>query len=712
MPIPLLQPPPCFLRWRDELAVTRAGQSDAEGYLIEDPVTGKFHRLGRRECLIAMQLDGSTTLAVCAANAAQQNPTLQLSPESLEALERWLLSSGLVEAWIQGQRRTLSLPTGDAASQSILCWRVSLGSPDRWLRHVTPWLSWLFTWPAVLVGLVLMLVALVAVAVQGRSFTHSLDLVWHPDQHWRLLLCWLILKVFHELGHGVACQRFGGEVREWGVTFMYFAPVPYVDVTSSWRMTSRWQRIAIAAGGMYLEWLIAVIAVAAWFVSDDSAVQQSAVYIASLASVSTLLFNANPLFRFDGYFILTDLIHWPNLSTQGQLLSKAWLRRWWLGTPPASVALSPRATQIATLYGLAAWAWRTFMVVSMSILAIVMYDAIGILLVGFMLLTGFVQPWLRTRKKLATLPGVPTTDRRHFWRRAALTAVALIVVGCLPWWGSVTAPGIVQPIELTVVRTPAKGFVAELHIVDGQSVAAGQVLAVLRNEALVVELEQLEQSERLGEVRVRAYRQRRELVAMQAEEGKLIALREQLADQRRKVDALTIRAPQAGRVIGRQLDDLPGSYLNEGAELCAITGDELEVLLAIADYDLSAFRDKLGTTIEVSLPGGRRSGRLTSVDPRATRQPHDPALVAPLGGPLPAVKKSTEEQANDAGHHWELLRPHFVGHVTLAAIDEPPLGIGQRATAQFRPFDHRVFDELARGWDRWLDQMRAEHGAQ
>ncbi|MBL8827747.1 MAG: biotin/lipoyl-binding protein [Planctomycetaceae bacterium] len=709
MAFPLLQPPPCFLRWRDELIVTRAGTQEQDGYLIEDPVTGKFHRLGQTEYAIAMQLDGSRLIAEAAKRVSTQPGDRALEPAALESLERWLMSAGLVDALIQGQRRTLARPASGAAAQSILCYRWSWGNPDRWLRSVTPWLSWLFAWPVVVVGAVAMLVAAITVAMHGAQFTASLDQVWHADQHIRLLLCWIFLKVCHELGHGVACQRFGGDVRECGLTFMYFAPVPYVDVTSSWRMTSRWQRIAIAAAGMYVEWLIAAGAVGVWLWSTNSAVQQSAVYIASLASVATLLFNANPLFRFDGYFILTDLLDWPNLSAQGQLLSRAWFAQWWFGTPLPNVALSPRAKRIVTGYGIAAWCWRVMMMVSMSVLAVIMYDAVGVLLVGVTTVAGLIQPWFKRRQQLATLPVATTRHWGRFWTRLTLTAVVLVGLACVPWWGTVSAPGVVQPVDLAVVRTPCGGFVEQLEVVDGQPVVADQVLAVLSNDALRLELEQLEQSERLALVKLRSLRQRRELVEMQAEEGKLAALREQLADVRRRVAALTIRAPSAGKVIGRTLHDLPGSFLKEGAELCAIAGSELEVLVAIADQDISTFRDRLGTAIDVRLPSETRSGELRSLDPRASRVPHDRSLIAPQGGPLPATKVSQPADAPNA-EPWELLRPHFVGRIALSANDEQSLGIGQRVTARFRPLDVSVFEHLWRGWQRWLDRMRSEHG--
>jgi putative peptide zinc metalloprotease protein len=708
MAFPLLQPPPCFLRWRDELIVTRAGSHSGDGFLIEDPVTGKFHRLGPAEYAVASALDGSLLMPQAAARVAKQDPSLRLAAPALEALEKWLMSAGLVDALIQGQRRTLARPTAGPAAQSILCWRWSWGNPDSWLQSVTPWMAWIFSWPVVVVGALAMLVAAITVAVHGDEFGKSLDQVWHPDQHVRLLLCWIFLKVFHELGHGVACQRWGGDVRECGVTFMYFAPVPYVDVTSSWRMPSRWHRIAIAAAGMYVEWLIAAGAVGVWLWSTNSAVQQSAVYIASLASVATLLFNANPLFRFDGYFILTDLLNWPNLSSQGQLLSNAWFARWWFGTPLPSVALSPRAVRVVTAYGIAAWCWRVMMMVSMSIVGVIMYDAIGLLLIGLMLVTSVIQPWLKRRAQLAASPQPSSRHWGRFWVRLAFTAAVLIAVACVPWWGTVSAPGVVQPVDLTVVRAPCGGFIEQLEVVDGQTVAAGQVLAVLSNRALALELEQLEQSEKLAEAKLRSLRQRRELVEMQGEEGKLAALREQLHDVRRRVDALTIRASTAGRVVGRTLDDLPGSYLKEGAELCAIAGDELEVLVAIADHDIGPFRQRLGESIDIVLPGGTQSGQLRSLDPRASRVPHDRSLIAPQGGPLPATK--TAQPVENGADPWELITPHFVGRVTLVSDDELPLGIGQRATARFRPFEVSVLDELWRGGERWLDRMRSEHG--
>ena len=223
------------------------------------------------------------------------------------------------------------------------------------------------------------LAAVWRLAMHWTEFAASLQRVLCPDQHFVLAACWLFLKLAHELGHGIASKRFGGDVREFGVAMIFFAPVPYSDVTASWRCT-RWERMAVAAAGMYFEWIVALVAVAVWCSSASPAVRQVCVYVVSLATLTTILFNANPLCRMDGYYLLSDFLGWPNLAAQGQSISQGWLSWLFLGRPlPAADAAGPR--YLATgCYGVAARLWRSLSLLTMAVLVVLVYEGMGILL--------------------------------------------------------------------------------------------------------------------------------------------------------------------------------------------------------------------------------------------------------------------------------------------------------------------------------------------
>ena len=143
-------------------------------------------------------------------------------------------------------------------TSTILYFRIPFGSPDAWVKRITPYLTWLFTLPTLICILLIAAITAASIAADFSAFTASFSEVFAPDHTWRMLACWIALKAIHELGHAVACRRFGGEVRDCGVAFFFLAPAPYVDVTSCWRFHSKWERIVVALAGMYVEFIAAL----------------------------------------------------------------------------------------------------------------------------------------------------------------------------------------------------------------------------------------------------------------------------------------------------------------------------------------------------------------------------------------------------------------------------------------------------------------------
>ena len=197
--------------------------------------------------------------------------------------------------------------------------------PDRWLSKLSPHTNWLFSAPMTALGMLLITAGMIVAIVRWNELVDSSQLVFARN-NWLLMgVAWLVLKVAHELAHALACKRQGGEVREAGLVFVLFAPAAYVNVTSAWRFPCKWQRVHVAAAGMYVELVLAALAVMAWNHVDSIVLRHLLFNIILMASFTTLVFNANPLMRFDGYYILSDLLEIPN-SAPGTVrdLSSGW----------------------------------------------------------------------------------------------------------------------------------------------------------------------------------------------------------------------------------------------------------------------------------------------------------------------------------------------------------------------------------------------------
>jgi putative peptide zinc metalloprotease protein len=309
--------------------------------------------------------------------------------------------------------------------------------------------------------------------------------VFAPDNWLWLMAAWMLLKVVHETAHGLVCQRYGGSVRETGVILAFFAPLAYVDVSSCWRFSSRWQRIHVAAAGMSVELLLASAAVLGFGVVDSDVGAHLLYNVIVMASVSTLLFNANPLMRFDGYYIMSDLLEIPNLYTRASEAVGQLLQRILLGQHSSAPTISGKQIAVLRCYGIAAVCWRLLICSTMLIAASVMFHGAGVALAVAGMIAWFGMPVWKTLKQVRQ---VGQAAPLRLMRAGVITlAFCGLVAGFLfglPVPFSTTAPGIVSLPEGCRVHSDVSGFIQTLQVVDGQQVVAGELLLTLRNEEI------------------------------------------------------------------------------------------------------------------------------------------------------------------------------------------------------------------------------------
>lgn len=660
------------VRLRPDLRISATAD---DAFVLEDPVRNQFYRLGKAEYLAASQLDGAI-------------------PPAAESLVQWLLSAGLAEiksaaGW------TRPVQSEPAKRFDLSYMRIPLARPDKAVAAAAQWFGWLFSLQALLIAATLWVLAALTVAANWTAFSASLQRVLCPDQHFALIICWLVLKVIHEAGHAIACRRLGGEVREIGFALVFFVPVPYTDVSSSWRFGSRWERMAVAAAGMYAEALVALVAVGVWWMSPEASVRQLCVYMASLATVSTILFNANPLCRLDGYYLLSDLLSWPNLAAHGQRIVAAAGSKVLGGGAVDLSEIQPQRRIAAFCYGMATALWRVITLSTLAALAILSYEGFGLVLVASIAAV-WVGRAFRGSQRAQRVPWIPLVVR------GTLLALGIVGISLLPWPTTVTAPGVVEMRERHVVRASAAGHVAELRVADGQWVGAGQTLAVLRNDELRLELDRLTATRDQSFVKQRALRSKRQLVELQVEELRQQTVEKQIAEAQSKLDSLTIRAPADGRVVARRLADLAGGFLSEGDELCMIVGTECEFVVAIAERDLPAFQVAANKSVDIHLTGRRIIGEMAEVEPNASTNLAQPILGAHAGGPLAL---QIEGDASASADSWTLTEPRVTGCIHFAPGTTELLP-GQRGYVAIKRPGDRFGSAFMRQMRAWWNGLR------
>jgi putative peptide zinc metalloprotease protein len=433
---------------------------------------------------------------------------------------------------------------------------------------------------------------------------------------------------------------------------------------------------------MYVELMVAAVAALMWSVSGPGAVSDLCFNVLLMAGVSTLLFNANPLMRFDGYYILSDLVGLPNLAGLGRMAAADLARRGLLGMPSRGLHLTRRARLLVTAYGLAAWCWSLLVAASLIMGAALLFHGAGIVLAAAGVVLWWGLPLGRACRGLLRPGGLSAAHRRRGAVRLAAAAivVAILLVGLPAPWLQRT-PALVEYAPLTILRAQAPGLVSRVHVVSGQRVETGQLLVELDNEQLHQELRDLDLALEQSAGRLRTLRNREQLAALEAELAEHKNLTDRREEKRREAAHLEVDAPCPGQVLTPHPEQLVGTYADIGRELVAL-GDEdhKELVLSIDQEDIASFQKSLAQPVSARVRGlGRQSGVLYRVAPAASTRPPSEAFCANAGGPVPVT---TEDRTEDGGKVSipVFIQPRFDAAVQLTVEQSRQLRAGQRAT--------------------------------
>ena len=453
-----------------------AGRDGAPAWSIQDPVTNRFYRIGwlEFECLLRWPGDP----AAIAQDIARTTP-MAADKELVENFARFLVQNHLVRPSVQEVER-LAAQASAPGWQHWRWWlhhylfvRIPLVRPDRWLSALLPLVRPLFT-QAGLVALVLAsLLGVVLVARQWDVFAHGVMDILTPSGILGFMVAIVLSKTLHEMGHALVSTHYGVRVSHMGIALVVLWPMLYTDTSESWRLRSHRQRLAISVAGIAVEVGLAGLATLAWALMDDGPLRQAMLYLATTGWVLSLALNASPFMRFDGYFILSDLLDFPNLHERSGAAARAWLRRVLLGwNEPDLEPLAPRTRRWLVAFALCTWVYRLVVFVGIAVAVYLMFfKVLGIFLFAVEIVWFIVRPlWSEIavwRKRWAEVkPG----------RVALMRALALagLVLASVPWALDVDAPAVARPERQQVIYGPFAARVTALH--PSGAVASGTPL--------------------------------------------------------------------------------------------------------------------------------------------------------------------------------------------------------------------------------------------
>jgi putative peptide zinc metalloprotease protein len=690
-------------RLRPSAQISRQFYRGDRWYVVRDPAGNQFHRLSAPAYRFVGLLDGTRTVAEAwdlvggqlADDAPTQNEVIQILSQ-LHAAN--LLESNVTPdaAVLLRRHKKMVKQQWQGRLMNILFPRIPLWDPDsflvRWMPVVRPFLGKF----GALLWLGMIFSAIAALAPEWKQLEAQIPRAIAPGNWPFLWATFCLIKLIHELGHAFSCRRFGGECHELGLMFLVLVPAPYVDASSAWSFPNKWARVFVGAGGMIIELFVASILAWVWvFTAKGSLINGLALNAMLIASFSTIIFNANPLLRYDGYYILSDLLEIPNLRYRSTEYATGLIKRH-LFKVKLSQPLPPVGQRIwLVLYAISSSIYRMFVGIMIILMVWNQVPVLGVLMALGGVITWLAVPIVKTARYLLIEPEL---HRKRFrataWVLGAVAA-AVFLVGFVPSpvGTHFQAEAIVEPMHKNVIYTLGPGLVEEVAARDGQLLKQGDVIMKLRDRSLESDIAQTR-------ARIAAAKARKEsafndppLARIAAEEER--ALNSDLNTLQGKLEELTIKAPLDGVLIAPELKHMAGRYVPAHMEVATVatTGD-LRLAAVVDQEDAALTYLHFGDKAQVRLASQvwqTDQGVLEARTPTPIYELPHPALGDHAGGKAPVDPTDQEGK--------KLMRPQIGLWVTLK--NDGTYLPGQRAYLRFTLENKPLYWQ----WKRWVEQL-------
>lgn len=654
---------------REDLRLIEGTGADSgqRGWKIHDPMAQRYFEVDQTVVDLLAIWKGATAAQLQAHLRARSSATdpQQTVAELLQFLEHNELLAARPQATyarVNNYAQATQTSLWSRVLHGYLFFRVPLARPDRFLRRTLPLVAWAFH-PAfwAVIG-VLGLLGLFLLSRQWEAFLSTFPNMFNAAGLATYGAALVVVKALHELGHGYTAVRLGSRVSTMGVALIVMMPVLYTDTTDAWRLRSRADRVRIDVAGMAVEIMVAVLATLAWVVMPDGALRTAAFALATTGWIMSLAVNCNPFMRFDGYYLMSDLVGVPNLQERSFAMARWWTRELLFGFGDAAPEATSRARRRWFIaYAWATWVYRFFLFLGIALLVYhFFFKALGIFLFAVEIWWFILRPVWREAK-------VWYERRAEAGRRARLTHMvlaALAVALLVPWPYTLRIPGVLTAEQQAPVYAPRPARIEKILVKPGQVVKAGELIAQLSDPSLEDGLTRSQESERGIEERmarrVADARDRSESLVLERELG---LERDRAAGLTRERERLTVRAPIDGTVIDVALELHPGRWIDDKTRLALIAHPQsLQVRGYLDGQELARIDEgHQGRFLDETRMLPVLDVRVSRIAAAASEK-LDSALISSIAGGMVPVRQ-------DHG----ALRPEYAAFQVVAEVPQAPV---------------------------------------
>ncbi len=668
---------------RDELDLL-PGPTQANAHpswIVHDPARHQFHRLDWQSFEILSRWDLADSAAIIA--AVNRDTPLDIGEDDVKQVLKFLQDQELINQ-PDAQASTKMAERVKARQSSWWKWlihhylffRVPLWRPDRWLERWSKvgnfFFSRLFAW----ITLGILVLGLFQVSRQWDYFTSALVDTFSLQGLAAYGIALIAVKVLHELGHGFVAKKHGCRVPAMGIAFLVMFPMAYTDTNEAWLVKDRWKRFEISSAGIKTELIVASWATFLWAILPDGSIRSALFFLAAVSWVISVLLNASPFMRFDGYFILSDMLDFPNLHGRSFAIARWKLREWLfgLGEPPPEM-FEPWKERALVAFAFATWLYRFVLFIGIALLIYFMFTKmLGILLFVIEIYWFILSPvrsellqWWERRESI---------QKSKRAKVVATSTVIIVVLFILPLPTRVMTTAIFQPGEVWGIFSPGPAKLVSMHVKDGMLVKQGDLLLAL------------DPPDVLTDVRVTNARlERLDWQAQTASQAELLSLPLALSNSQFKgasaeatraqqnLERYQPRAPFAGVYRHANPDTLAGQWIAKNESIgVLVSPDPWKIEAWVDEHDRKRLRTGDRATFYASSLNRPVRATVVDIDEDATRELPDGMLAAPYGGPI-LVRQKQGRWIPEHAMYRVVLNPDDAGNLPSEKVLRGELSI-------------------------------------
>jgi len=689
---------------RANLEVSRHLVRSEPFYIVRNPITFQSHRFSVEDYQILVAFDESKSLGEVFDRLTESGRLTGDQEEEFYRFVIQLLQFGFLNLPISDAgalysrfKQKQQTPLGSKLL-GYLFWRIPLFDPDAFLDRTVRFVAPLFTRFAFFAWLMLVSAAAAIIAQRWQDFQAPLASVLAAQNLVSMIFILIALKICHEFGHAYACKVFGGQVPEMGAYLICLTPCAYVDASAAWGFPRKLHRISVSLAGMYFETAIAAVAALIWATTAPSMLNSTAHQIVLLAGVVTIAFNVNPLMRYDGYYVLSDLIEVPNLRQRSLETLSAIFKRLFLGIRTERSNFPVWLKAVLLTYGVASTFWKVGLLFAITAMIAMKFYVVGILLALFYV-GSFV---LGAVSKLVRYLWF-AEETAHVRKRATVMAVVLLAavffgVAKMPLPKPVVTDAVVTREEESVIHVAVPGFVREIGPSSGNRIDSGALILSLDNFQISANVLRAQAEFDELATRYRSEQSRDRNAALRTFQ-QLQHARETLNEATRQQEQLKIRASDSGVLITSIDESQMGRFLQVGDPVATVSSGSWILRSLATEEDIADARPQVGDSVTAMITGAP-SETLTGTVVRiakAVSPTIEQTALTQLGGGTIAVAPNT----------MRARRPYFEITVKLDSNNLPEFRHGTTAAVHLATSRESLGIKMYRWGLNFVNQLRA-----